>query len=196
MHGCERETSGSQRHALDIADIIRVHGETLRKLYPLTTEQKAALRDIERCRTAALGGHLDVCSECGWSQPSYNSCRNRHCPKCQGLRQAAWIESRVARTLATHHFHAVFTLPAELRPLAKLHPAFVYKQLFDCASATLLELGKDPKRLGGQLGITIVLHTWARDLSLHPHVHCIVTGGGLSADGSEWKPARRNFLFP
>jgi len=94
--------------------------------------------DIERCRTAVLGGHLDECKTCGWSRPSYNSCRNRHCPKCQALRQAVWIESRVARTLATHHFHTVFTLAAELRPLAKLHPAFVYKQLFDCASATLL----------------------------------------------------------
>jgi len=196
VYGCERESSGSPRPALDIADIIRAHGQTLRKLYPLTTEQTAALRDIQRCRTAALGGHLDVCSHCGWSQPSYNSCRNRSCPKCQSLRQAAWVESRVARTLPTHHFHTVFTLPAELRPLAKLHPAFVYKQLFDCASATLLELGRDPKRLGGQLGITIVLHTWARDLSLHPHVHCIVTGGGLTEDGSQWKSARRDFLFP
>ena len=196
VHGCKRESSGSQRPALDIADIIRVHGQALRKLYPLTAEQAAALRDIERCRTAALGGHLDECKTCGWSRPSYNSCRNRHCPKCQALRQAVWIESRVARTLATHHFHVVFTLPAELRPLAQLHPAFVYKQLFDCASATLLELGRDPKRLGAQLGMTIVLHTWARNLSLHPHVHCIVTGGGLTADGREWKRARRDFLFP
>lgn len=197
MHGCGGDGQPrSQRQGLDIADIIRMHGEALRRLYPLTAEQTAALRDIERCRTAVLGGHLDVCSHCGFSKPSYNSCRNRHCPKCQSLRQAAWVESRVARTLPTHHFHSVFTLPAELRPLAKLHPAFVYKQLFDCASATLLELGRDPKRLGGQLGITIVLHTWARDLSLHPHVHCIVTGGGLTEDGSQWKSARRDFLFP
>jgi len=196
VHRCERESSGSQRQRLDIADIIRVHVEALQKLYPLTAEQTAALRDIERCRTAALGGHLDKCKTCGWSQPSYNSCRNRSCPKCQALRQAVWIESRVARTLATHHFHAVFTLPAELRPLAQLHPAFVYKQLFDCASATLMELGRDPKRLGAELGITIVLHTWARNLSLHPHVHCIVTGGGLTADGCEWKHARPDFLFP
>ncbi len=108
MHGCERESSGSQRPALDIADIIRAHGQTLRKLYPLTAGQAAALRDIERCRTAALGGHLDECKTCAWSRPSYNSCRNRHCPTCQALRQAVWIESRVARTLATHHFHVVF----------------------------------------------------------------------------------------
>jgi len=149
VRGCERESSGSQRPVLDIADIVRVHGESLRKLYSLSAEQAAVLRDIRRCRTAVLGGHLDVCRACGWSQPSYNSCRNRHCPKCQSVRQAAWVESRVARTLATHHFHVVFTLPAELRVLAKLHPAFVYTQLLDCASATLLELGRDPKRLGG-----------------------------------------------
>lgn len=197
MHGCARdEQPGAQRQAVDIADVIRDHGQALRRLHALSPEQTAALRDIERCRTAALGGHLDVCEHCGFSKPSYNSCRNRSCPKCQSLRQAVWVDSRVARTLPTHHFHTVFTLPAELRGLAKLHPRFMYKQLFDCASATLLELGQDPKRLGGQLGITIVLHTWARDLSLHPHVHCIVTGGGLSQDGSQWKSARRDFLFP
>lgn len=197
MHGCGHDGPvGAQRCvAVDIADIIRLYGPALRQLYSLNPEQLAALRDIERCRTAALGGHLDVCTSCGHSRPAYNSCRNRHCPKCQALRQAKWVESRVARTLPTHHFHTVFTLPAELRPLAILQPRFVYDLLLDCASATLLELGRDPKRLDGQLGVTAVLHTWARNLTLHPHVHCIVTGGALSADGTQWRSARSSFLF-
>jgi len=199
MHGCGHDGTASEQRsggAVDLADIIRVHGPVLRRLHPLTSEQTAALRDIERCRTTALGGHLDVCTDCGHSKPSYNSCRNRHCPKCQALRQAEWVESRVARTLPTHHFHAVFTLPAELRALASLHPELVYDLLFACASTTLLELGRDSKRLDGQLGITAVLHTWTRELALHPHVHCIVTGGALSADGTQWHSARPDFLFP
>lgn len=197
MHGCTCDASpgGPSPGSLDIADIIERWGPELRRLQPLSREQSAALRDIERCRTAALGGHLDVCANCGDARPSYNSCRNRHCPKCQALRQAHWVDSRVARTLPTHHFHVVFTLPAELRPLAGAHPEFIYDLLFDCASATLLELGRDRKQLGGQLGITAVLHTWTRDLALHPHLHCIVTGGGLSHDGGQWRAARANFLF-
>jgi hypothetical protein len=197
MHDCGHDGAVAEQRLfpVDIADIVRLYGPALRKLYPLSPEQTAALRDIERCRTAALGGHLDECTTCGFSKPAYNSCRNRNCPKCQALRQAQWVESRIARTLPTHHFHVVFTLPAELRPIARAHPKVVFDLLFDCASATLLELGRDPNRLGAQLGITSVLHTWARDLTLHPHVHCIVTGGGLSEDGTQWRSTRPNFLF-
>jgi hypothetical protein len=153
---------------------------------------------IERCRTEKLGGHVDECSSCGRTAISYNSCRNRHCPKCQSLAQAKWIEARLERILPTHYFHVVFTLPASLRPLALRAPEPLYNLLFAAASATLLALGSDPKRLGAQLGFTAVLHTWTRKLELHPHLHCIVTGGGLSPEGDRWISVKGQdrFLFP
>src|ERR1700689_4542410 len=166
------------RPALELADVVRAHGDAFVRSRALRSEQRDALRDIERCRTAALGGHLDVCTACGHGEPSYNSCRNRHCPKCQALAQARWIEARSARILPTHYFHVVFTLPAELRPVARAHPREVFDSLFAAASETLLELGSDPRWLGAQLGVTAVLHTWTRELGFHPHLHCIVTGGG------------------
>jgi hypothetical protein len=184
------------RPALELADIVREHGAAYRRRHVLTPEQHAVLSAVARCRTAALGGHLDVCTACGYSAPSYNSCRNRHCPKCQGIAQAKWIAGRIARVLPIHYFHVVFTLPAELRPLAAYNRRRVFDLLFAAASATLLELGRDPERLGAELGVTLVLHTWARDLSFHPHAHAIVTGGGLSPDGERWIPARRRYLFP
>jgi hypothetical protein len=184
------------RPALELADIVRAHGAAYRQRHVLLPEQHAVLSAIERCRTAALGGHLDVCAACGYSEPSYNSCRNRHCPKCQALAQARWIEGRMQRVLPTHYFHVVFTLPAELRPLATHNRRAIFDLLFAAASATLLELGRDPGRLGAELGITMVLHTWARDLKVHPHVHAIVTGGGLSRGGTRWVRARRDYLFP
>jgi hypothetical protein len=154
------------------------------------------MRDIVACRTAVLGGHLDVCPQCEFTRPAYNSCRNRHCPKCQALKQATWIEARQDRILPTHYFHVVFTVPQELKGLAQRNPIRLYDLLFAAASQTLLELGHDPGRLGGLLGVTAVLHTWTRSLAYHPHLHCIVTGGGLSPDGATWIPARRRFLFP
>jgi predicted RNA-binding Zn-ribbon protein involved in translation (DUF1610 family) len=188
------------RPALELADIVREHGAEYRRRHVLTPEQHAVLSAVLRCRTAALGGHVDVCLECGYSAPSYNSCRNRHCPKCQAVAQAKWIEGRLARVLPVHYFHVVFTLPAELRRLAAENRRQVFKLLFAAASATLLELGQDPKRLGAELGVTMVLHTWARDLAFHPHVHAIVTGGGLAyagdGEGDRWVPARRRYLFP
>jgi hypothetical protein len=152
--------------------------------------------DIEACRTIALGGHLDICDACGYEQPSYNSCRNRHCPKCQSLAQATWIEARKERILPTHYFHVVFTLPAPMRPLALANPRRIFDILFQAASATLLELGRDARRLGATLGFTAVLHTWTRELEFHPHLHLVVTGGGLSRDGERWIPTRANYLFP
>ncbi|WP_437729415.1 IS91 family transposase [Sorangium sp. So ce861] len=128
--------------------------------------------------------------------PSYNSCRNRHCPKCQSLSQARWIAERQLRILPTHYFHVVFTLPAELRALALVNQQTVFDLLFQCGAQTLITLGRDPKRLGADIGVTGVLHTWSRDLSFHPHLHCIVTGGGLSLDGSRWIEGRRGYLFP
>ncbi len=186
----------AQRPSVELADIVRLHGEALRRTRALTPEQHAALRAIERCRTEALGGHLDVCQKCGHERPSYNSCRNRHCPKCQALAQARWIAARSARLLPVPYFHVVFTLPAELRAVAKLNRRLVFDAIFAAASRTLIELGLDPKRLGALLGVTAVLHTWTRDLRFHPHVHCIVTGGGWSAAEQRWRSARANYLLP
>jgi hypothetical protein len=181
------------RPALEVADIVRLFGEALRQTYPLTPEQSKVLRAIALCRTAALGGHLDVCDECGFSRPSYNSCRNRHCPKCQAMTAAEWLEGRQQRILPVPHFHVVFTLPAQLHPLVAFRRAELFDVLFSCASATLTELAACRLRLG--LGVTMVLHTWTRDLRWHPHVHALVTAGGLSLDGSAWL-AQPDFLLP
>jgi hypothetical protein len=183
-------------HGVELADIVRAHGEAFAMGRWLRPEQRAALRAIAQCRTAVLGGHLDVCTACGFEQPSYNSCRNRHCPKCQAVAQARWIHSRLERLLPVHYFHVVFTLPAELRAVARRSREVVFDLLFAAAADTLLTLARDPKRLGGELGVTMVLHTWTRELLFHPHVHAIVTGGGLSDDGERFVLARRRFLFP
>jgi predicted Zn-ribbon and HTH transcriptional regulator len=184
-----------QRPALEVADIVRAHGEAFARAHVLTPDQHAVLRAIARCRTAVLGGHVDVCDACGYSANSYNSCRNRHCPKCQALAQARWIEGRMKHLLPTHSFHAVFTIPSELHGLAMTNREVVFGWIFTAAAETLLELGRDPKRLGAELGITSVLHTWTRELLFHPHVHCIVTGGGLSLNGERWVSTRPDFLF-
>ena len=178
----------------DIADIVRGHRAALERVQRLTRSQKRVLTDIAQCRTAVLGGHLDRCVQCGYEHPSYNSCRNRHCPKCQALVQDRWIEARRARMLDVRHFHVVFTLPSELRQLATFAPRAVYGALFHAAQRTLLEMGQ--RRFQGTLGATLVLHTWTRELSFHPHVHAIVTGGGLSNDDTSWEPAAQRFLFP
>lgn len=178
----------------DIADIVREHRATLESKHSLSPQQKRVLTDIAQCRTAILGGHLDKCQNCGYEHPSYNSCRNRHCPKCQALAQEKWIAEQQQRMLDVKYFHVVFTLPAELRPLAAFAKDAVYGALFRAASSTLLEFGE--RRLSATIGATLVLHTWARDLSFHPHVHAIVTGGGLSTEGSQWHSVRRAFLFP
>ena len=151
------------------------------------------MRAIESCRTAALGGHLEVCDGCGFERPAYNSCRNRHCPKCQARAQAAWVDKHVARILPTHYFHVVFTLPEELRPLVHRNREQLFDLLFTAASKTLLQLGQ--QRLSATLAITAVLHTWTREMAFHPHLHCIVSGGGLAADGT-WKATREDYLFP
>ena len=154
------------------------------------------MRDIETCRTAVLGGHEEVCLDCGVITRAYNSCNNRHCPKCQALAQARWLARRRRRILPTAYFHVVFTLPAELRPLARRNPKRIYGLLFQTVSQTLLTLGRDPQRLGALIGITAVLHTWRRDLGFHPHLHCIVTGGGLALDEERWVEGSAEYLFP
>lgn len=183
-----------RRPAFEVADVFRAHGAAYRQAHCLTGDQAKVMRAIEACRTAVLGGHVDSCLDCGVLTPSYNSCRNRHCPKCQGLEQAEWITARKERTLPVHHFHVVFTLPAELRALAKANQEVMYSLLFREAGRTLLAIGET--RLGATLGITEVLHTWTRDLAYHPHVHCIVTGGGLALDGSRWVATSKRYLFP
>ena len=189
-------SSGEVRPRLEVVDVVRSHGAAYRQQHALSPEQARTLRAIENCRTAALGGHTDVCNHCGHERPAYNSCRNRHCPKCQALAQAAWLEARKQRLLQTHYFHVVFTLPQELRPLAHNNRRLVFDLLFEAAAQTLLELAGDPKRLGARPGFTAVLHTWTRALSFHPHLHVIITGGGLSAD-HQWKSVRGGrFLFP
>ncbi|MGH8749749.1 MAG: IS91 family transposase [Burkholderiales bacterium] len=184
--------AGRPRH--DIADIVRRHRAALETETCLSPPQRRVLSDIERCRTAALGGHLDVCRSCGHEHPAYNSCRNRHCPKCQALRQEQWIAARQERLLPVRHFHLVFTLPAELRALTRAVPRAVFDALFAAASATLLDLGAS--RLDATLGVTMVLHTWTRDLRYHPHVHAIVTAGGLARDGTRWIRTEHDYLFP
>jgi Putative transposase/Transposase zinc-binding domain len=185
------------RPRFEVADIFRAHGEAYRNSHTLGAVERRAMRDIETCRTVVLGGHLDVCDACGDARPAYNSCRNRHCPKCQCLRQAKWVADRMERVLPTHHFHIVFTVPEECKPLALRNRIRFFEILFASASRTLLQLGLDPGRCGAQLGITAVLHTWTRKLGFHPHLHCIVTGGGLAPDG-RWISVKGDgrFLFP
>ena len=183
---------GQRRPRLEVADIFRSASGAFRDRYAPTPEQRKVIAAIERCRTAKLGGHLDVCTKCGHKTPAYNSCRNRHCPKCQALAQARWIAQRQKRIIPTKYFHVVFTLPQELRALARVNPAEIYDLLFESAVRTLLDFGQS--RLHAQLGVTCVLHTWTRDLRLHPHAHCIVTAGGLDEQG-HWIPARSRFLF-
>ena len=195
-HAHPRSGRATDRPLFEVADIVRDHGDAFVRAHVLLPEQHAVLRDIARCRTAALGGHADVCDSCDYSTISYNSCRNRHCPKCQSLAQARWVERRMERVLPTHSFHAVFTVPSELHALVLGNREALFDILFASAAETLLELGRDPRHLGAELGVTSVLHTWTRELRFHPHVHCLVTGGGLSLDGERWVGTRPDFLFP
>ena len=181
---------------IELADIVRAHGAAYQRAHPLCRAQRRALRAIAACRTAALGGHRAVCAACGAERITYNSCRNRHCPKCQRLATERWLAARRSEVLPIPYFHVVFTLPHALNPLAQSHPHLIYRLLFQAAASTLLRFGRDPRHLGGQLGITAVLHTWGQALTQHLHVHCVVTGGALAPDGSRWIAARPGFLFP
>ena len=182
--------------ALEVADIVRACGAAYRATHHLSGQQDRVLRAIENCRTAALGGHRLVCDHCGTVEISFNSCRNRHCPKCQTLAKQRWLERQCADLLAIDYWHLVFTLPHDLNVLAQGNPEVVYNLLFRAASETLLAFGHNPRWLGGELGITMVLHTWGQNLGQHIHVHCVVTGGALSDDGQRWLPAKPGFLFP
>ena len=189
--------AGQGRPRLTVGDIFRAYGEAYRKSHALSEPQRKAMRAISVCRTPVLGGRVEVCDQCGHQEIFYGSCRNRHCPTCQSLSQARWIENRLERLLPTDYFHVVFTVPDELlNGIILRNRELFFDLLFKAGSQTLLELGADPKRRGAQLGITCVLHTWTRDLRFHAHLHCIVTGGGLNADGDRWLSAREGYLFP
>jgi hypothetical protein len=182
------------RTPFDIADIVRLQRENLEAIQPLSSEQGRALSAIALCRTAALGGHVNLCRDCGWEEdPSYNSCRNRNCPKCQALAQERWISARTRAILPVDHYHGVFTLPEDLRPLARHLSREIYGALFQCTMATLLEMAE--ARLGIRLGLTLVLHTWTRDLRYHPHVHVLITAGGLTLDGQSFRRIQKKILL-
>lgn len=183
---------------LELAHIVRAAGADYRARHRghLSRDQLRALWAIEHCRTPALGGHLYVCDHCGRREPRYHSCRNRHCPKCQGLASARWCEARRAELLPVGYFHLVFTLPEELNPFLLWNPRRLYDLLFRCAWETLRTLTADPAYLGARCGCLAVLHTWSQTLTYHPHLHCIVPAGGLAFEGAAWIPSRRNFLAP
>ena len=183
-------------HRPEVADVFRKHGAEYLRAYESSTssEQKRVLRSLARCRTAALGGHKTTYS-CGHEEISYNSCRDRHCPKCQGGARRKWLEARAADLLPLGYFHVVFTLPDELGPIALQNRRQVYGLLFRAVSETLLAIARDPEHLGAEIGFLAVLHTWGQNLHVHPHVHCVVPGGGISPDGSRWISSRKKFFL-
>jgi hypothetical protein len=187
-----------QRPALEVAEIFRVHGPAWRQAQHahLSRGQLKVMSAIEQCRSAALGGHVLRCEACEQVQIAYNSCRNRHCPKCQASAARRWLEARQADLLPVEYYHVVFTLPAPIAELAYQNKALIYGLLFDLAAETLLTIAADPKHLGAQIGATLVLHTWGSALTHHPHVHGIVPGGGLSPDAERWVACRPGFFLP
>jgi len=198
----------SARPALEVADVIRSHGEAFLKKHGsrLRPEQKKVLYALAACRTAALGGHVERCLDCGHARIAYNSCRNRHCPKCQGNARAKWLAREATYLLPVEYHHVVFTVPQEIAGLASANPVLVYRLLFEAASATLREVAANPARLGAQIGVLAVLHTWGQNLHHHPHLHCVVTGGGLACDAQgqvepspsspRWVSCRPGFFLP
>ena len=186
------------RPTLEVADIVREHRSAYEALRGgnLPVTEHRVLDDIVHCRTAYFGGHLLRCSECGHEDISYNSCRNRHCPKCQAAARADWLAEREAELLPVQYFHVVFTIPKEIAPVALLNKKAVYDILLQTAAETLREVAANPKHLGAEIAVLSVLHTWGQNLQHHPHVHCIVPGGGIAPDGSQWKHCRNGFFLP
>lgn len=181
---------------LELQDVFQQFGPDYRQKHLLPLNQIRTMKAIESCRSSLLGGHVDVCDACGHERISDNSCRNRHCPKCQGLAKEQWLLERERDLLNVGYFHVVFTVPDSLNPIALQNQKFFYSLLFKAASETLGELSRDPKYLGAEIGIISVLHTWGQNLMDHPHVHCIVPGGGLSFDGTRWVFSRKKFFIP
>jgi hypothetical protein len=184
------------RPALELADIFRRHGEPYRRAHPLPRQQRRVMRAIETCRTAALGGHVEQCGHCQYTRISYNSCRNRHCPKCQSLARARWLEARKSELLPVEYFHVVFTIPEPIAELMFQNREQLYDLLFRVTAQTLLTIARDPQHLGAGLGFFAILHTWGQNLHYHPHLHCVVAGGGLSIDHDRWISCRPGFFLP
>lgn len=187
-------TIEAEKLRYELADIFRLYGDDYRRQYHVSHEQRLVMRDILQCRTAALGGHVDACDSCGGLRISYNSCRNRHCPKCGALAKLEWLEKQKAHLLPTHYFHVVFTIDHLFNPLARVNQTQVYNQLFTSAAETLKVFGQ--KYLGGEIGFTAILHTWGQTLTEHIHLHCIVMGGALTHDGKRWQATSPDYLFP
>lgn len=183
---------------LEVADIFRRHGEAFRQAHAghLGRDERRVMGAIAACRTAVLGGHIEQCDDCGGTRIAYNSCRNRHCPKCQGAARLQWLADRQAELLPVPYFHVVFTLPAPAGAIAFQNKAAVYAILFRAAAEALTTIAADPKHLGAQIGVTAVLHTWGQTLQHHPHIHCVVPGGGPSFDGRRWIACRPSFFLP
>jgi hypothetical protein len=186
--------AGQNKGRPELADIFRQYGQSYAKTHRLSAAQQKVMRAVETCRTAELGGHLKQCDTCGFEHPTYNSCRNRHCPKCQSLAKAQWLQKQTSELLPVGYFHLVFTLPHELNRLILAHKKILLALLFKAVSETLLEFGQS--RLGATVGIIAVLHTWDQTLKDHFHLHCLVPAGALSFDHHRWISARKNFLFP
>jgi len=186
------------RPLLEVADVFRAHGEDFLSSAKgaVSPAKRRVLAAVAACRTAQLGGHVHACADCGHQQVAYNSCRNRHCPKCQGQARADWLSARECDLLPVEYFHVVFTLPQELAAIALQNKRELYAILLRASAETLKQIAADPAHLGADIGFLSVLHTWGQNLLHHPHVHCVVPGGGLSADGSRWVPCRKGFFLP
>src|SRR5450755_2403763 len=186
-----------KEHRLELADVFRTHQRDFLARWNsvLSRQHRKALRDIRDCRTAVLGGHLYNCNKCGHRVKVFNSCRNRNCPKCQATARAKWLAKREAELLPVPYFHVVFTLPQQIGRLALQNAKPIYNILFHAASRALLETAADPRLLGASIGFLAVLHTWGQNLHLHPHLHCVVPGGGISPDGSRWIACRKSSFF-
>jgi len=184
------------RPAFDLAGILRQHGNAYRQSHRVTHAQSRAMDAVVNCRTAALGGHVEECGQCSRTRISYNSCRNRHCPKCQSLARAKWVEARKCELLPVEYFHVVFTVPEAVAAIAFHNPETVYHMMFRATAQTLQTIARDSKHLGADLGFFAVLHTWGQNLLHHPHLHCVVPGGGLSPDGQRWISCLPGFFLP
>jgi len=185
-----------QKPKLEVADVVREHGKGYLASRFVPSDHKRVLLDLTACRTAAKGGHVERCDECGHQSIAYNSCRNRHCPKCQGSAQKDWLADREKDLLPVEYFHVIFTVPSEITGIAFQNKKIVYTILFRAAWETLRQIASDPKHLGAEIGAVTVLHTWGQNLQLHPHLHCVIPGGGLSKDGTRWVSCRRGFFLP
>lgn len=184
------------RPPFEVGDVFRIYAALHSKTPGASEAQRLVAHALQQCRTAALGGHVERCGGCGHERIAYNSCRNRHCPKCQSLARACWIEARKEELLPVQYFHVVFTLPDTIAAVALQNQRVLYNMLFAAVTDTLLTIAADPRHLGAEIGFLAVLHTWGQNLSYHPHLHCVVPGGGLSADGCRWVHARRGFFLP